>query len=139
MDINELLISDQAIKNIDEGTWIDDLENAPGVRLLVTGLRAKDARELMEKLQTKARMKNRGRALTEDQLAICTRNVLAEIVLKGWEGLTMNGEPLAYDKAIAKKWLLSRTGEKFVTLVIEAAMRVDEQANETIEDVTKNS
>lgn len=138
MDINEILISDQALSNIDNGTWVDELAEAPGVRLLVTGLRAKSARALMEKLQTKARLKNRGRVLNDDQISMVTREVLAEVVLKGWEGLKDKGADVPYDKALAKKWLLSRNGEKFVALVIEAALRVDGQADEFVEDVEKN-
>lgn len=138
MNINELIISDDALNLIDNGTWVGDFPEAPGVELLVCGLRSKDARKSMEQKQTQARLKNRGKALTDEQMSACTRETLAEVVLKDWRGLEEGGTPLAYSKEMAAKWLTSRNGEKFVGLVIQAAQRVDEQASEFVEDAIKN-
>lgn len=138
MDINDLIISDEALKVIDEGTWVGDFADAPGVELLVTGLQSEAARKAIQQKQQVLRGKNRGRTLTDDQLAKVTKEVLYEVVLKDWRGLKSNGQELEYSKEQAKKWITSRNGEKFTALVVEAAQRVDAEASDFVEEVTKN-
>lgn len=138
MDINDLIISDEALKVIDEGTWVGDFIDAPGLELLVTGLQAESARKAIQQKQQALRGKNRGRTLADDQLAKVTKEVLYEVVLKDWRGLKSNGQELKYSKEQAKKWITSRNGEKFTGLVLEAAQRVDSEANDLIEEVKKN-
>lgn len=138
MDINDLIMSDEALKVIDEGTWVGDFVDAPGLELLVTGLKSESARKAIQQKQQVLRGKNRGRPLTDDQLAKVTKEVLYEVVLKDWRGLKSNGQELKYSKEQAKKWITSRNGEKFTGLVLEAAQRVDAEASEFVEEVTKN-
>lgn len=138
MDINSLLTPDAELKVIDEGAWIDDLPDAPGLRLRVIGLTSKDARKSQEQKQAQLRQKNRGKPLTSDQLAQCTKEVLAEVVLKDWEGLTSDGKAVPYSKELAKQWIESRNGERFTELVLDAAQRLDRDAGEFVEEVSKN-
>lgn len=138
MDINDLILSDSALDVIDNGTWIGDLEGAPGVELLVTGMKSKPARDAMNKAMEVARLKKRNRPLTEKDLEPITKEILYEIILKDWRGLKANGQELKYSKEQAKKWITSRNGEKFTALVLEAAQRVDSEANDLIEEVKKN-
>lgn len=138
MDINDIILSDEALSVIDNGTWIDDLDGAPGLELLVCGIRSKDAQKLLEQKQAAARMKNRGKPLSEKQLANCMRETLAEAVLKGWRGLSDGGKPVEYTPELAARWILSRNGEKFAGLVLQAAQRVDDQANEFVSNASKN-
>lgn len=138
MDINDLIMSDEALKVIDEGTWVGDFVDAPGLELLVTGLQSEAARKAIQQKQQVLRGKNRGRPLTDDQLAKVTKEVLYEVVLKDWRGLKSNGQELKYSKEQAKKWITSRNGEKFTGLVLEAAQRVDAEASDFVEEVTKN-
>jgi len=138
MDINEIVLSDEALRVIDDGVWIDELDDAPGVRLLVTGLSSDGAQKLMRQKQAAIRTKNRNKPLSDEQITQCTKEVLAEAVLKGWDGLTSNGEPVPYSQELATRWLLSRNGAKFQGLVAEAASRVDRQASELAEEIAKN-
>lgn len=138
MDINSLLTSDEELKVIDDGTWVGDFADAPGLSLYVVGLTSKEARKAMEAKQAKLRLKNRGKPLTSDQLAQCTRETLYEVVLKDWSGLMSDGKEVKYDKALAKKWIESRNGEKFTNLVLEASQILDREAGEFVKEVTKN-
>lgn len=138
MDINNLILTDEALKVVDEGTWIDNLALAPGVSLKVLGLRSKAARDLMNKRQSEIRAKNRGEIVTEEQISEITKEILYEHVLQDWKGLTDNGKPIAYSKELAKKWITSRNGERFTELVIQAAQRVDSYAHDLVEEVKKN-
>jgi len=138
MDINEIILTDEALNVIDNGTWIDDIEGAPGLELLVVGLTSKDARKSIEQKQAAARLKNRGKALTAEQLAEAMRQTLSEVVIKGWKGLTEGGKPVEFTPELAKSWINSRKGEKFAGMVLQAAQRVDDQANDFVKEVSKN-
>lgn len=138
MDINELILSDEALAVIDSGTWVDMSDEAPGVELFVVGLQSEEARKATQAKQAYARKMNRGKELTDEQHSKIMKEVLSEVVLRGWRGLKSNGEDLPYTKEQAEKWIKSRAGEKLTLLVLAAAQRLDAQANEFVEEVSKN-
>lgn len=138
MEIKNLILSEQAIDAIDNGVWVRDLPGMPGLELLVTGLGSQDAQAVMKQKQEKMRQQNQGEPLSDDQQAQCTKEVLAEVVLRGWRGFTENGVPVEYSQELAKKWLFSRAGERFLGLVLRTAQRVDSQANALVEAAAKN-
>lgn len=138
MDFNDLILSDAALNVIDGGTWMGDFDEAPGVKLLVTGMQADAAQKLMASKQAALRAKHKGKVLTTEQNTRVVQEVLAEVVLKDWQGLTQNGQPLPYSKELALQWLTSRNGEKFTGLVLNAAARVDAQAADLAKELEKN-
>lgn len=138
MDIQDLILSDEALAVIDAGAWVDMDDEAPGVELMVVGLQSEEARKATRYKQATARKKNRGKELSDEQHATIMKEVLSEVVLRGWRGLKSNGEPVEYSKEIAHQWITSRGGEKFTGLVLVAAQRLDAQANEFVEGVAKN-
>ena len=138
MDINDLVLSDEALNIIDKGEWVPAGEEAPGVEFLVTGMQAEGARKLIKQKQAQARAKNKGQPLSDDQLAEITKEVLVEEVLRGWRGITHNGEPLEYSKERARQYIMSRGGERFTMLVLNAAMSLDRNANAYVEGLAKN-
>lgn len=138
MEISELILSDEAIAVIDDGTWIGDIDEAPGLELLVTGLESDAAQRLQRQKQAHLRAKNRGKPLSAEQLANTTKEVLAEVVLKGWRGLKSGGEEVEYSPELARKWILSRKGERLTALVLHAAQQVDSYATEFVEEARKN-
>lgn len=138
MDIKNLVLSDDALNVIDNGAWVGDFDGAPGLELKVCGMNSQEANKARIKAQETERMKNKGQMLTTEQLADCTRIVLAEVVLKDWRGLTDNGQEVKYDKAKAKEWIMSRNGERFAGLVLMAAQSIDGDANAFVDQVAKN-
>lgn len=139
MDIANLVFSDEALELIDSGTWVSAGEKAPDVEFLVTGLQADGAQKLIRKKQIEARTKNRGKPLSDEQQAQLTKEVLAEFVLRDWRGLKNNGNELPYSKELATKWITTRAGDKeFTNMVLSAAQKLDEMANEFVEEVAKN-
>lgn len=139
MEINDLILSDEALSVIDNGTWVGDFDEAPGLELMVCGLQSVEAQKLLKQKQAQVRTKNRSKPLSEDQLANITKEVLYEIVLKDWRGLKSGGKDVAYSKEQAKQWIMSRNGERFTHLVLRAAQQVDAQASEFAAEVSKNS
>lgn len=139
MDISKLITSDDQLKVIDEGVWVGDFADAPELELKVVGLRSNAARKATDEKHAKMRKRNRGKALTSEQLVQCTKEVLHEVVLKDWRGIKDGGKPVPYDRALAKQWIESRNGEVFTDLVLEAAQYLDRESSEFVEEVTKNS
>lgn len=138
MDINDLVLSEKALAVIDKGEWIEAGDEAPGLEFLVTGLQAEASRKLMKQKTAAMRKKNRGKALSEEQYSTITKEVLVEESLKDWRGLTSDGKELPYSQDLARKFIMSRGGEKFTRMVLQAAQRLDDEANDFVEGVTKN-
>ncbi len=138
MDIKNLVLSDAALEVIDSGVWVGDFDEAEGLELKVCGMQSQDVRKAMTAAQARARGANKGKPLNVEQLNVCTREVLADVVLKDWRGLTSEGKPVAYDKANSTEWLTSRNGERLAGMVLIAANRVDAEANEFVEIAAKN-
>lgn len=139
MDIKDLITPDEQFRVIDDGAWVGDFVEAPGLELKVVGLRSKNARKAMKQKQADLRKKNRGKPLSDEQLSQCTKEVLHEIVLKDWKGLTDGDKAIPYDRKMAKTWIESRNGEDFMNLVLEACQHLDRNAGAFVGEVTKNS
>lgn len=138
MDINDLVLSEKALAVIDKGEWMPAGDEAPDLEFLVVGLQSESCRNLMKQKTASQRKKNRGKALSEEQYSVITKEVLIEEALKDWRGLTSGGKELAYSKDLARKYIMSRGGDKFTRMVLEACQRLDDDANSFVEDVTKN-
>lgn len=138
MDINDLVLSDKALYVIDNGEWMEAGYEAPGVEFLVTGMESEGARKLKKDKQAEMRIKCKGKPLTEDQYAEIAKEVLIEEVLKDWRGLKDGGKDLPYSKDLAREFIMSRGGEKFTGLILRAAQRLDNSANDFVETAGKN-
>lgn len=134
MDIKNFVLSDAELGAVETGAWVGDLAGAPGLRLKVRGMGSKEARKTMERKQAEARAgKKKGKELSNEEVAKCIRETLADAVLLDWDGLTNNGEPLRYDSALARQFITGRNGEAFADLVMAAAKSLDESPAEFIE------
>lgn len=138
MDIKNFVLTDGALELIDNGHFVGDLPNADGVRLKVLGLQSEVVRKALDQKQTAKRLQKGGAALTADEIADCMRAVLGEVVLQDWDGITSGGKPVKFSRDLAKEWTGGRKGAKFADLVLMAAQRLDEGANDFAEAATKN-
>lgn len=138
MDLGELVLSNEELAVIDDGAWVSDIEGAVGLRLKVRGLRSEAARKAIEKEKTQLRVGNKGKPLSDRQLADAMNKVMAEHILLDWQGLTDKGKPVAYDKALARQWLSSRNGERFSGIVLQASTQVDSDPASFVEIASKN-
>lgn len=138
MELNELILTDEALDVIDNGGWVGDFDGFPGLELKVTGLQSDEAVNALRQKHSQARAKNKGEKLTDEQLSESLKEVIHEAVLKDWRGLTSEGSPVKYSKDLAKQWIMSRNGERLTKLCILAATRIDNSAQSYVEAVTKN-
>lgn len=141
MEIREILIPEKAIESVEDGHWVDDIIGAPGLRLKVRGLSSRKVQAYRDNRLRRVPRKDRDALgnVKAETLAQITREVLADVVLLDWDGIKDNGQPVPYSKDLARKWLLDRSGDRFVGLVTDAALQVDDLQNQTEEDLEKNS
>lgn len=140
MEITEILLSEKAIAEIDDGVWIDDIAEAPGLRLKVRGWssqKVQSAKSFKERRTSRKERDATGAILHEAQIRII-RELVAEVILLDWDGLTEGGKPLPYSRELARKWLTSRTGDKFLGMVSDAATQVDNRLEDVAEELEKN-
>jgi hypothetical protein len=139
MDINSLIVTDEGLEALDNGAWVRDIGGMPGLALKVCGITSPDVQKAITDKQASMRAQNKGKPLTPEQLAQSMNEVLSDHVLKDWSGLESGGQPVAYDKVLAKKWITSRNGEKLAAIVLRAAQMLDADANAFVEEAGKNS
>lgn len=138
MDINKLVLSEEALRVVDEGAWVAILVGDDIVEFKVTGLsRNREAQDTIRNAMEQIRKDNK-RAPKEKEKESIVRRVLADIVLKDWRGITDNGEALPYSKDLAAKFLTERGGEQFASLVLDAATQIDNNSYDFIDEITKN-
>ena len=140
MDISDILLSEQAIAAIDDGVWIDDIPEAPGMRLKVRGWSSEKVQSLKSFKEGRAPRKERDTAggLSHAAQVRIVRELVCEVILLDWDGLTEAGQPVPYSKDLARKWLTSRAGDKFLGMVSDAATQVDNRLEDTAEELEKN-
>lgn len=138
MDINELVLTDEAQGIIENGTWVGDFVEAPDVEFLVCGVRSVDAQKCIDAKKVRQTALNKGKPLSNAQLKRIMQETLCEVILKDWRGLKNGGKDLPYSKELATKFILSRNGEKFAELVLQAAQKVDENAHQFAEELKKS-
>lgn len=138
MDISSLILTDAGLDAIDNGIWVGDLPGLEGVKLRVTGIGGEAAQKSLQAKKAALRLSNGGKPLTDEQSAKAMCETLAEVVLKDWDGLTDGGNPVKYNKELATKWLTSRNGAAFAGVVLAAAQKVDNNANELTKELSKN-
>lgn len=140
MDISELLLSEKAIAEIDDGIWIDDIAEAPGLKLKVRGWSSEKVMAVKSFKERRAPRKERDGSghLTHNANIRIIRELVVEAILLDWDGLSEGGKPVPYSKDLARKWLTSRTGDKFLGMVSDAATQVDNRLEDTGEELEKN-
>ena len=141
MDINELFMSQEAESLLESGAWVGGIEEIPGVEFKVIGGTSRKFVAAINAKMGQARVKNKGRPLDNDEIGQITREAIGEVMILDWRGLTNNGEPVPFDRELAKKWAHTRIKKSFKTvadLIAEAATKLDHDAQSFVEVAVKN-
>lgn len=141
MEIKEILLDEKALAAVDDGVWIDDIPDALGVRLKVRGWSSEKVQSVKSFKERRASRKDRDAtgALSHAANIRIVRELVSEAILLDWEGITDGGKPVPYSKDLARKWLTSREGDRFLGMVSDAAKQVDFILEDSAEDLEKNS
>lgn len=137
MEIKDLFVSH---KTVESGAWVGDIPDLGEVRLKVRGLRSPQYREALERETRKVPRKmqdSNGAPLLSERLRIASK-LMHEVVLLDWDGLTNEGKPVPYDKALAKEWCTNPDYGHFAEAVAYAASKVDQGRADTEEEVAGN-
>ena len=125
----------------EEGAWVDNIPGAGDLRLKVRGHKSMyvaKARGEKERKISRDQREDDGSLKPDVALAIYVE-VMHEAILLDWDGLTDNGEPVPYDKKLAKEWLSNPKFRHFADAVTYASSVVDNRKVAEKEFVAKNS
>lgn len=135
MDIGKLKA---ASERVEDGEWIGDIPNLGDAELLVRSLASPSVKRPLARamrLVPKAGRTKDGSILPHVQDRI-DREIVAEHVLLGWRGLTEDGEPVEYSRALAYEWLAIPL---FAEAVQAAINRATGKAMTALEELRGNS
>jgi hypothetical protein len=142
MKIGDIAVDADRLEN---GAWVDDVPEMPGLRLKVRGSFNADWRKLQQKLLDNIPRKKRmgGRTDLDEQEAIMTKCLL-NCCLLDWEGLEdESGKAIPYSKEFAQKLLSEPQYRRFRESVAWAANMVaeikDEDQREAVGNLVKLS
>lgn len=125
---------------IEAGQWVSDIPGMDDLRLRVRGLTSPTVSALRGRKQRKVSKNGRnsdGTIKSDIEMRIFGE-VLFEVVLLEWDGLTDNGKPVPYDRELAKQWLTNPDYMPFADAVTWAAQLVDRGLAEQQGGLEKN-
>jgi hypothetical protein len=127
-------------KRVEDGEWVDDLPEFPGVRFKVRGMQSMAYNSAHAKRVRAIPIHKRKKDGAPDELDAyeALGDALADAVLLDWDGIDKDGKPLKYDAELARTWLTDLDFAHFNTAVMQAAQRVDMAARNP-EQAAKNS
>jgi hypothetical protein len=124
---------------IEEGEWINNISECPGLRLRVRGQSNKEWRKLQSKLVEAVPRKKRINRLDYDEGERITNSLLLNACLIDWDGLTDDdGTAIPYSKEMAEKLMTDPDYRKFRDAVLTASSLVGEKIDEDVKDASGN-
>jgi hypothetical protein len=127
-------------KAAQDGRWVDDIPNMPGVRLKVRGLSCFAATSLRRAKERAVPRDGRERGAIKLKVEQrISREVLHEAILLDWDGLTDKDQPFPYDFEAAGAMLKDPDYDIFAGAVAWAAGIADTEDKEVEDDQSGNS
>ncbi|WP_316234669.1 hypothetical protein [Bradyrhizobium sp. SZCCHNR1020] len=125
---------------IEQGDWVDDLPNMPGVRIKARGVSNSDYRKLEAKLVRQIPKALRAEGLSPAQSDRILGRCLLETVVLDVDGLTEDDEvtPIKYTRELGEKLLLDPEWKEFRAAAAHAGSVVDSRRKSEIADDAKN-
>lgn len=123
-----------------EGQWVEDIPEMGDLRLKVRGENSPKVAALRaRKLRAVAKDK-RGRdgMPVFSEMMRVTAEVLHEVILLDWDGLTNGGKPVKFDADLAREWLTNPDFQDFADAVAWASRVVANGDAERVEDIAGN-
>jgi hypothetical protein len=138
MKLSNLKVDVNAIEN---GTWVSDIPNLPGVRFLVAGMESKAYRKAFARaLRTSTTRRERASGnLEADRIQELQRELVAKHCLLDWDGVDNDdGKPVKYDAKLAHTLMTEPEYLPFQQGVFYAINMVDSGDVEFIEETAGN-
>lgn len=123
-----------------EGQWVGDIPEMGDLRLRVRGENSPKVAALRARKLRAVPKDKRGRdgmPVFSEMLRV-TAEVLHEVVLLGWDGLTNGGKPVKFDADLAREWLTNPDFQEFADAVAWASKVVANGDAERVEDLAGN-
>ncbi|MCB5411778.1 hypothetical protein [Pseudogemmobacter faecipullorum] len=123
-----------------EGQWVGDIPEMGQLRLRVRGENSPKVAALRARKLRAVPKDKRGRdgmPIYEEVLRVTTE-VLHEVVLLDWDGLTNGGKPVKYDPELAKQWITDPDFQDFADAVAWASKIVANGQADQVEEAAGN-
>jgi hypothetical protein len=118
-------------QKIEQGAWVEDLPNLPGVAIKARGTFNSDYNRLLQKLRSKL---SQADLMNDEVNNEIETQLLLETILLDWSGI----EDAEFGKAIAGKLLRDPDMAILRRAVVYAGNVVAREGKDRIEDATKN-
>jgi len=138
MKLSNLTVDVNAIEN---GTWVGDIPNLPGVRFLVAGMESKAYKKAFShSLRTNTTRRERASGnLDVDRIGEIQRHLAAKHCLLGWEGVDDDeGNPVPFTAELARTLMTEARYLPFQQGVFYAIGLVDSGDAEFLEETLGN-
>lgn len=123
-----------------EGAWVGEIPEMGDLRLRVRGENSPKVAALQARKMRAVPKNKRGRdgVPVHSELLRVTAEVLHEVVLLDWDGLTSDGKPVKFDPDLALQWLTDPDYQDFANAVAWASKVVANGDAERTEDIAGN-
>jgi hypothetical protein len=138
MKLSNLKVDVDAIEN---GTWVSDIPNLPGVRFLVAGMESKAYKKAFAKeLRTSTTRRERASGNVDtDRIQELQKRLVAKHCLLDWDGVDDDdGKPVPYDPKLALTLMTEPQYLPFQQGVFYAVGVVDSGDLEFVEETAGN-
>lgn len=126
------------LESENDGAW-QEIADWPGVRLNVRSINSKDYQNQRE-LLVQELIKKLGRVPTSVEMAPRLNKLLAEFILRGWDGIVDDDEkPVIWTPKVGIDYLTNPEYRELAAQVVWAASRVGQRDAEFTVDAVKNS
>lgn len=128
------------IVSTDDGAWIGDIPDQPGVSFKVRGTEyAPYQKALRAALMVQGRRQRLQSQVDPERFAALQNRLTAEHLLMDWKGIEADdGTPITYDAPSALKWMTERRYRPFQRGVMHAVEVVDAGLAEHREEASGN-
>lgn len=123
-------------RRIDQGAWVGDLPNLPGVRVRVRGLFNASYNRLMQKMRNDYTPEQLRDEKVQDTIDI---NLTLDAILLDWDGIEDENEQVPYSREVAQQLLTDPDMDVFRRAVAYASSIVAREGQDKVKDDVKNS
>ena len=131
----------KSVQKVEGGDWVGDIPQMGELRLRVRGLSSAVYKAVLSRKLRAAPKQDRERdgSIKEAVEHRLRGEALHEAILLEWDGLTSNGDPVAFDSELALTWLTDPDFEDFQFATLFAAGVVGKDRDDAGEALAKNS
>lgn len=141
MDIKDLILSKEAAAIINDGTWVPIETSFGSIKLFTCGFKSdRVVRYIAAKKEEFAVA--HGREPTDEEKSDLFTDVVLDVMIQDWDGVSDDGKPIPYDKELLRQIFKESREDAALELskkLVEAINDIDKNARKYVDSTIKNS